>query len=155
MVGAITIRIDDLRGPEIAVLLQAHLAHCRRWSPPESVHALDLEALRVPSVTFWTAWEGLSLLGCGAVAEIDAAHGEVKSMHTAAQHRGRGVAAGLLSHMLAEARSRRYRRVSLETGAHEAFAPARALYARAGFVECAPFAGYRPDPHSVFMTLEL
>jgi putative acetyltransferase len=155
MAGATTIRIDDLRGPEIAELLQAHLVHCRLWSPPESVHALDLEALRAPRITFWTAWDGTNFLGCGAVAEIDAAHGEVKSMHTAAQHRGRGVAAGLLGHMLAEARSRRYRRVSLETGAHEAFAPARALYARAGFVECAPFAGYRPDPHSVFMTLEL
>ena len=155
MAGTITIRNDDLRGPEIAELLQAHLAHCRLWSPPESVHALDLEALRAPSITFWTAWDGTSLLGCGALAEIDAAHGEVKSMHTAAQHRGRGVAARLLTHMLAQARTRRYGRVSLETGSHEAFAPARALYARFRFIECAPFAGYRPDPHSMFMTLEL
>jgi putative acetyltransferase len=106
-------------------------------------------------MTFWTAWDGAGLLGCGALKALDPSHGEIKSMHTAAQHRGRGVAAGLVAHMVAEARSRRYRRLSLETGAMDAFAPARALYARCGFVGCGPFGDYRPDPNSVFMTLEL
>jgi putative acetyltransferase len=149
------IRVDDLRGPEIAALLQVHLEHCRTWSPPESVHALDLNALRSPEVTFWTAWDGVDLLGCGALKQLDPCHGEIKSMHTAARHRGRGVAAGLVAHMVAEARSRSYQRLSLETGAMDAFAPARALYARFGFIGCGPFGDYRLDPHSVFMTLDL
>lgn len=104
--GRMQIRVDDLRGPEIAELLRAHLEHCRKWSPPESVHALDLDALRSPEVTFWTAWDGASLLGCGAMKELDSFQGEIKSMHTAAKYRGRGVAAGLVTHMVAEARSR-------------------------------------------------
>jgi putative acetyltransferase len=151
----IQIRQDDLRGPEIAALLQDHLDHARRSSPPESVHALDLDRLRVPEITFWTAWSGETLVGCAALKELAKDHGEIKSMHTAREYRGRGVAAGLVAHILDVARSRSYRRVSLETGTMEAFAPARALYARFGFQECAPFAPYRVDPHSVCMTLEL
>jgi putative acetyltransferase len=149
------IREDDLRGPEIANLLSAHLASAREHSPPESVHALDLEALRAPEITFWTLWDGPDLLGCGALKELDTRHGEIKSMHTAAPHRRRGVAARLLTHIIEEARARRYRRLSLETGSPEAFAPARALYARFGFVICGPFASYREDPYSVFMTRDL
>jgi putative acetyltransferase len=149
------IRVDDLRGPEMAELLRAHLEHCRKWSPPESVHALDLNALRSPEVTFWTAWDGASLLGCGALKELDSFQGEIKSMHTASKHRGRGVAAGLVTHMVAEARSRSYQLLSLETGSMDAFAPARALYSRFGFISSGPFGDYILDPNSVFMTLDL
>jgi putative acetyltransferase len=149
------IRVDDLRGPEIAALLATHVAFCRASSPPESTHVLDLDALRAPGITFWSAWDGASLLGCTALKELDPTHGEVKSMHTAARHRGRGVGLALLRHMVGEARSRSYRRLSLETGSMAAFASARALYARFGFVECAPFGDYRLDPNSVFMTIEL
>ena len=149
------IRQDDLRGAEIAELLREHLDHAAKHSPPESVHALDLDRLRVPEITFWTAWSGDSLVGCAALKELSADHGEIKSMHTAREHRGRGVAARLLQHLLDEARARSYRRVSLETGTVDAFAPARALYARFGFQACPPFAQYRVDPFSVCMTLEL
>lgn len=149
------IRIDDLRGPEIASLLQTHVAFCRTASPPESAHVLDLDSLRVPEITFWSVWDGHDLIGCGALKQLDPAHGEVKSMHTAAKHRGRGVGLVVLKQIVAEARLRGYRRLSLETGSMAAFAPARGLYAGFGFVECVPFASYRPDPNSVFMTLEL
>jgi putative acetyltransferase len=149
------IRVDDLQGPEIAKLLRAHLEHSRKSSPPESIHALDLEGLRSPQITFWTAWDGASLLGCGALKELDRYHGEIKSMHTAQEHRRRGVAAGLLAHIVNEARSRSYRRLSLETGSMGAFAPARALYARFGFVSTEPFGDYVLDPNSCFMTLAL
>jgi putative acetyltransferase len=149
------IRVDNLGGPEIAELLATHVAFCRATSPPESTHVLDLDALRAPDITFWSAWNGTSLLGCAALKELDSSHGEVKSMHTAAQHRGRGVGLRLLEQVAVEARSRGYRRLSLETGSMAAFAPARALYSRFGFVECAPFGGYHLDPNSVFMTLDL
>ena len=149
------IREDDLSGAEIAGLLRAHLDHAARHSPPASIHALDLDRLRAPEITFWSAWSGSELLGCAALKEIDATHGEIKSMHTAAAHRGKGVAARLVAHILEEANARSYRRVSLETGTMEGFAPARALYTRFGFRECPPFAPYRVDPNSVCMTLEL
>jgi putative acetyltransferase len=149
------IKVDDLSGPEIAALLETHLKLMRDTSPPESVHALDLEALRAPEITFWTVWEGATLLGCGALKELERDHGEIKSMHTAAAARGRGVGRAMLAHILAEARRRGYRRLSLETGSPEAFAPARALYAGFGFCPCGPFADYVLDPFSVFMTLEL
>jgi putative acetyltransferase len=151
----IQIRMDDLRGPEIAELLATHVAFCRATSPPESTHVLDLDSLRSPGIAFWSAWDGASLLGCAALKEFEPTHGEVKSMHTAARHRGRGVGLALLRHMVAEARSRGYRRLSLETGSMRAFAPARSLYARFGFVECPPFGDYRLDPNSVFMALDL
>jgi putative acetyltransferase len=149
------IRVDDLRGPEIAELLATHVAFCRASSPPESTHVLDLDALRSPEIMFWSAWDGVNLLACAALKELDATHGEIKSMHTAARHRSRGVGLALLRHIVAEARSRGYRRLSLETGSMEAFAAARALYARFGFVVCPPFGEYRLDPNSVFMTLDL
>lgn len=149
------IRVDDLSGPEIAELLAAHVAFCQASSPPESNHFLELDALRAPDITFWSAWDGANLLGCAALKELDTSHGEVKSMHTAARARGRGVGGALLGTIVVEARSRGYRRLSLETGSMAAFSAARALYARFGFVACAPFGEYRPDPNSVFMTLEL
>jgi len=149
------IRKDDLTGPEIAALLEAHLQLMRDTSPPESVHALDLDGLRAPEVTFWTVWDGGILLGCGALKALDPDHGEIKSMHTAAAARGRGVARQMLEHIVAEARARRYRRLSLETGSMSAFAPARALYAGFGFRDCPPFGDYVLDPNSTFMTLKL
>jgi len=149
------IRIDDLGGPEIADLLRAHLAFCRATSPPESTHALDLDGLRVPAVTFWSAWEGPDLIGCGALKEIDPAHGEIKSMHTAAKQRGRGVGIAILKHIVAEARRMGFTRMSLETGSDDHFEPARRLYEKFEFGYCEPFADYTLDPHSVYMTRTL
>lgn len=149
------IRIDDLRGPEIAALLAEHLACMALVSPPESRHALNLDGLRQPGVTFWTVWAGDELAGCGALKEIDPAHGEIKSMRTATAHLRRGVANMMLQHIMAEARRRGYKRLSLETGSMAYFEPARNLYRKAGFKECAPFIGYKPDPNSNFFTREI
>ena len=149
------VRIDDLSGPEVHALLEEHLRSMHSLSPAESVHALDIEGLRRPGVTFWTVWEGGELLGCGALKELDARHGEIKSMRTAAAHLRKGVAARLVRHILEEAARRGYARLSLETGSQEGFEPARRLYARFGFDYCGPFADYVEDPHSVFMTREL
>jgi putative acetyltransferase len=151
----VEIRIDDLRGAEIVRLLEEHLRSMHSLSPAESVHALPIEGLRKPEVTFWSVWQGAELLGCGALKELDARHGEIKSMRTATAHLRRGVAARLLEHIVAEAKRRAYRRLSLETGAPDAFAPARNLYARFGFQVCGPFGDYIEDPNSVFMTREL
>jgi putative acetyltransferase len=149
------IRVDDLRGPEIAAMLAEHLEDMHASSPEDSCHALDLEGLRRPEVTFWTAWEGSVLAGCGAIKRLDATHAEIKSMRTGPAFRGRGVGSQMLAHILDEARSRGYRRVSLETGAGEFFAPARALYEKFGFVACPPFEGYQDDPNSYYMTREI
>jgi putative acetyltransferase len=152
---AMVIRRDDLAGPEIRALLDEHLRDMHDLSPPESVHALDLAALRKPDVTFWSAWSAGELLGCGALKEIDPAHGEVKSMRTTMARRRSGTGRAMLEHIIAEARARSYARLSLETGSMEAFAPARRLYERFGFTYCAPFADYDEDPNSVFMTRPL
>lgn len=146
------IRTDPLTGPDIAGLLREHLDDMRRHSPPESVHALDLDKLRVPEVTFWSAWLDEALVGCVAIKRLDPLHGEIKSMRTAAAHRRKGVARRLMEHVLKEAGRRGYRRLSLETGAPAAFEPARALYAQYGFEVCGPFGDYVEDPFSVFMT---
>jgi putative acetyltransferase len=145
------IREDDLTGEAIASLLREHLEEMHAVTPPGSVHALDLAGLRSPGVTFWSSWEGAELVGCGALKQLDARTGEIKSMRTAPAHRGRGVAARVLEHILAEARRRGYEQLLLETGAQPAFAPARALYARYGFEVRGPFAGYTDDPNSVYM----
>lgn len=149
------IRRDDLSGPEIAELLREHLHSAAQHSPPESIHALDIAALRQPDITFWSAWQGSELLGCCAIKELDSRHGEIKSMRTASAHLRRGVAARLMEHLIAEANRRAYARLSLETGSMAAFAPARSLYARFGFRPCTPFGDYVVDPYSVFMTREL
>ena len=151
----IDIRVDDLRGAQIAALLREHLDAMRRVSPPESVHALDIARLRQPEVTFWTAWDGEKLAGCAALKELDRGHGEIKSMRTATAYARRGVASSLLQHLIAEAQRRRYRRLSLETGAMDYFAPARKLYRTFGFTPCPPFAAYVDDPNSEFMSREL
>jgi len=149
------IKIDDLQGSEIYALLQEHLQSMALHSPPESVHALNVEALRKPEITFWTVWESGELLGCGALKELDSQHGEIKSMRTSSAHLRKGVARNLLNHILEEAGRRGYSRVSLETGSMKAFEPARKLYAGFGFTYCEPFADYVEDPHSVFMTRRL
>ena len=149
------IRIDDLSGAEIRELLDEHLANMRSISPPESTHALPLEGLRQPDVTFWTVWENGELMGCGALKELDGEHGEIKSMRTVARHLRKGVAKVLLEYIIGEAGRRGYRRLSLETGSMAEFEPARQLYARAGFAYGEPFADYVEDPNSVFMTKTL
>jgi putative acetyltransferase len=146
------IKLDDLSSPEIRALLEEHLQNMHSISPPESVHALDLDGLRGPEISFWTVWSGDELLGCGALREIDATHGEIKSMRTAAAHRRSGVARAVLTHIIGEAQNREYTRLSLETGSQDAFEPARRLYASFGFSDCPPFEGYSEDPNSVFMT---
>ena len=152
---SLRIVIDPLTGPEITGLLQEHLDEMRRLSPPESVHALDLEKLRAPEITFWSAWTDSALVGCVALKQLAPDHGEIKSMRTARAHQGQGVATALMKHLLAEAERRGYRRLSLETGSMAAFAPARTLYSRFGFEYCGPFARYVEDPNSVFMTRSL
>lgn len=149
------IRVDDLTGPEIRALLEEHLASMHEISPPESAHALDLERLRRPEITFWTAWVDGELAGCGALKALDRAHGEVKSMRTAVHRRRHGVGRAMLAHIVAEARARSCSRLSLETGSAAAFEPARRLYESFGFRTCGPFADYRDDPHSAFMTRPL
>jgi putative acetyltransferase len=149
------IRPGDLADERVIRLLTDHLTDMFATSPAESVHALDVSGLAVPEVTFWTITDDDAVLGCVALKELDAEHGELKSMRTDAAARGRGLGAGLLEHVLAESARRGYRRVSLETGTQEFFRPARMLYAKFGFQECGPFGDYVLDPHSVFMTLEL
>jgi putative acetyltransferase len=146
------IQVDDLSGPQIRSLLEEHLRNMHELSPPESVHALDLAALRKPEITFWTVWSRGELWGCGALKALDPAHGEVKSMRTAAARRRQGVGRAMLEHIIAVARTRSYARLSLETGSMDAFAPARRLYESFGFGYCGPFADYTADPNSVFMT---
>lgn len=149
------IKIDDLNGPEIATLLGEHLQSMTLHSPPESIHALNLDELKKTEVTFWTAWDRDELLGCGALKELDRQHAEIKSMKTATLHVRKGVAKRLLEHMIEEAKRRGYHRLSLETGSMEAFEPAKRLYVSVGFQYCEPFANYVEDPYSVFMTKEL
>ncbi|WP_285242670.1 GNAT family N-acetyltransferase [Pseudarthrobacter sp. fls2-241-R2A-127] len=156
----ISIDRDSPTREDVRRLLDEHLADMFATSPAESVHALDHSALSAPSITFWTAREEGVLLGCGALKILDSApgtplQGEIKSMRTTATARGRGVAALMLGHILDDARARNMERVCLETGTEDYFAPARRLYARHGFTECAPFAGYVLDPNSVFMELRL
>ena len=146
------IEVDDLTGPQIHALLEEHLRSMHALSPPESVHALDLSGLRSPDITFWSVWEGDTLLGCGALKELDAVHGEVKSMRTPAALRRRGAGRAVLTHIIEEAYRRGYKRLSLETGAFDAFKPAHRLYESFGFTFCGPFGDYTDDPNSVFMT---
>lgn len=145
----------DLTDPRVLRLLEDHLADMHATSPAESVHALDVSGLADPSITFWTVGDGDDLLGCVALKQLSHEHGELKSMRTDAAARGRGLGRRLLEHVLDEARSRGYARISLETGAEDFFAPARALYEKTGFTVCPPFGSYTLDPNSVFYTLEL
>jgi putative acetyltransferase len=155
MTTTLRIEPEEVLSPDVRELLQEHLADMHSVSPAESVHALDVGAFSLPGIDFWTVRDGQLLLGCGALKELSPHEGEIKSMRTASGARRRGVATLMLAHLLEVGRSRGYERVSLETGSDEFFSPARRLYRSHGFVECQPFADYRPDPHSVFMTLGL
>lgn len=149
------VEIDDPERPDVYALLEEHLRNMYALSPPESVHALDVSRLKGPDITFWSVRDGDTLLGCGALKEIDPEHGEVKSMRTPQALRRRGAGRAVLIHILSEARRRGYKRLSLETGSMDVFLPAQKLYESFGFTYCGPFADYKPDPYSVFMTLTL
>lgn len=150
-----TIKVDDLSGPEIATLLHEHFHALRAISPPESCHVFELDKLRTPDVTVWSAWDGNEILGCGALKEIEPGHGEIKSMRTRTAHLRKGVGTAVLREIICEAKRRAYRRLSLETGAGPDFAAARAMYQKNGFKSCGPFGNYRDDPNSSFFTMAL
>jgi putative acetyltransferase len=151
----VLIRTDDLSDTQVLALLAEHLAGMHAVTPAEHVHALDLSALRSSDITFWTAWDGPLLLGCGALKELSPTHGEIKSMRTPSALRRRGAGRAILTHILEEAGRRGYTRVSLETGTHPAFNPAQALYRSAGFQPTGPFGDYHASPDNTFMTLLL
>lgn len=153
--SAFKIIIDDLNGEEVKKFLEDHLEDMRAISPPESKHALDLEELKRSDITFWTMWHEKQLVGCGALKELSSQEGEIKSMRTSPDSRGKGLGSEMLHHIIKEAKSRCYSRVFLETGSMEYFSPAHKLYFKHGFIECEPFASYKKDPNSVFMTLPL
>ncbi len=152
---AIRIEVDDLSREQTRMLLNEHMQNMRELSPAASVHAFDLEKLRQPDVTLWTAWDGPKLVACGALKALDANEGEIKSMRTPLALRRRGAGRAMLAHIIDVARARGYRRLSLETGTASAFSPAHKLYESAGFTCCGPFGDYREDPYSLFMTLRL
>ncbi|WP_397536513.1 GNAT family N-acetyltransferase [Rummeliibacillus pycnus] len=149
------IKVDDLSSVEVAELIGGHLQNMALHSPLESIHALGLEELKKPEITFWSAWEQDELVGCGALKELDSSHGEIKSMKTSPLHLRKGVAKKILQHIIEEAKMRSYERLSLETGSMATFDPARHLYEKFEFQYCKPFADYKEDPNSVFMTKEL
>ena len=149
------LRVDNLESEEVAEFLEQHIRDMRATSPPESVHALDLNGLRKPEITFWTVYDAGRLVGCGALKEIDSFHGEVKSMRVRACTRGKGVGSKLLNHIIEVAKTRGYRMLKLETGPMAFFEPAKNLYLKHGFSYCEPFGSYVEDPNSVFMELNL
>ena len=146
------IRVDDFNGDQVKALIAEHLMGMAADSPPESIHALNLDGLKKPEITFWCAWEDDELLGCGAIKQLNGEHAELKSMRTASAHLRKGVARRILAHIIEEAMSRGYQRISLETGSMDSFIPARKLYEDFGFAYCEPFADYILDPNSTFMT---
>jgi putative acetyltransferase len=149
------ITLGDLADPRVVDLLRCHLKHSRAHTAPGSAHALDIRGLQAPNITFWTAWDGETLVAVGALNQLSEDHGEVKSMRTVQAAQRKGVGSAMLQHIIAFARSRRISRLSLETGSWDYFRPAIALYRKHGFVDCGPFADYVQDPNSVFMTLDL
>ena len=146
---------DDLTGSEIRALLETHFAGMLANSPEGSCHFLDFDGLNAPDVTFWSIWDNDALMGCGAMKELTPEHGEIKSMRTHADHLRKGAGAAMLAHIIAQARERGYRRLSLETGSSDAFIPALSMYTAHGFAFCPPFGDYVEDPFSCFMTLNL
>jgi putative acetyltransferase len=151
----IVMRIDDLSSDESQSIVREHLAGMLDNTPIESVHALPLDKLRQPHITFWTAWAGSELCGCGALQTLDKQHGEVKTMRTRPMFLRQGVGQAVLSQIVTEANSRGLKRLSLETGSSESFTAARSMYLKNGFEICGPFGDYQLDPHSVFMTRQL
>ena len=151
----INIVIDDLASSKVIAFLNDHLQHMIKITPPGCVHALDIEALKKPEITFWSVWKESELVCCGALKELNSNEAELKSMRTSPAHLGKGIASHLLEYILSEAKKRGYHRISLETGSYEAFKPARNLYEKFGFKYCKPFSDYSENPNSVFMTIEL
>jgi putative acetyltransferase len=151
----VEIAIDDPRAADVTALLGLHLAHMRSQSPPANVFALDVTGLLDPAVTLYSFRQSGELLAIGALKDLGHRHGEIKSMHTAATARRGGIGRAMLTHLIAAARQRGYRLLSLETGSMAGFQAARALYASAGFTECSAFADYPPSPYSTFMELPL
>jgi putative acetyltransferase len=149
------ISLDDPRAPDVRRLLEVHLTFARAQTPPEDAHAMDVDELVDPAVRFFSLRRDGVLLAVGALKQLDSEHAEVKSMHTVSSARGRRIGRRMLEHLIGVARAEGYRRVSLETGSMAAFAPARSLYAGAGFVPCEPFGDYRLSPNSTYMTLYL
>ena len=149
------ISIDDPGAPDVRRLLAAHLAFARAPTPPEDAHALDVDGLLDPTVTFFSLRRDGALLAVGALKRLDSEHAEVKSMHTVEAARGQGIGRRMIEHLIAVARAAGYRRLSLETGSMVEFAPARSLYRGAGFTLCEPFGDYRESPNSTYMTLRL
>ncbi|KYN89478.1 acetyltransferase [Vibrio cidicii] len=149
------IRVDNLEGTGVLQLLEEHLRDMYATSPAESVHALDVESLKHPSITFWCAENNGVVQGCIALKELASNHAEIKSMRTATSSRNQGVASQLLSHVVAVAKTRNYEFLSLETGSMDYFLAARKLYEKHGFIYCSPFGDYQPDPNSCFMTRKL
>lgn len=149
------VRVDDLTDGRVIALVEDHFREMAEWSPPGSMHALELASLRQPEITFFTVWDRDELVGSGALKELDPLHGEIKCMRTSPAHLRRGVAGRVLGRIIAEARRRGYRRLSLETGSQAAFEPARQLYLKFGFRLCEPFGDYVSDSNSVFMTIDL
>ncbi|ELA9386283.1 GNAT family N-acetyltransferase [Vibrio parahaemolyticus] len=149
------IEIDNLERPQVIALLEEHLQDMYATSPPESVHALDVSKLKLPSITFWTGWDGEQLLGCVAMSQLEDGHAELKSMRTTPSARKQGVASRLLNHVIEQAKHQGIQRLSLETGSMAFFEPAHRLYEKHGLVYCEPFGDYQPDPNSRFMTLAL
>ncbi|WP_409462779.1 GNAT family N-acetyltransferase [Amycolatopsis sp. GA6-003] len=145
----------DFANPRLRAFLQAHLDDLAPTAPPESRHALDLAALQRPDVRLWTVQDGEHIVGTAALAALEPRHEELKSMRTDPARRGEGIARTLLDHLLQDAKNRGIERISLETGSMDFFAPARALYTRAGFTPCAPFGSYRDDPNSTYLTRQI
>jgi putative acetyltransferase len=151
----VQIVVDDLSGPEIAAFLSEHIRQMRSLTPLDSKHALDLDGLRRPEITFWSVIDRGTVVGCGALKRLDHRHGELKSMRTAPSRQRSGIASRLLAHIITEAQRAGYTRLSLETGSGEFFMPARKLYEKFGFDRCGPFGDYQPSPHNTFMTRTL
>ncbi len=147
--------IDDPRADDVRALLIKHLEFARSVTPLCHVHALDVEGLLDPAVTFFSVRRGGVLLGVGALKQLDASHAELKSMHVSETARGQGVGRAMVDHLLVVAADQGYRRVSLETGTMDAFAPARGLYEKVGFVQCEPFGEYSANTDSTCMTINI
>ncbi|TYS68271.1 GNAT family N-acetyltransferase [Sutcliffiella horikoshii] len=149
------IKIDDVTHPAVIAFVEEHMRNLNLLSPPESNHYLDLDALRKPDVTFWSVWDGEEVIGCGALKELDAMSGEVKSMRTSSSHLRKGIGGQILQSIIDKANERGYQNLYLETGSMEAFYPAQKLYKSYGFEFCEPFADYVEDPNCVFMRYKL
>jgi putative acetyltransferase len=141
--------LDD---PRVIAMLKFHFDTNISVTPPGSAHVFDVSRLKAPDISFWTAWDGDTLMGTGALKQMDSANGEIKSMHTLQTSRRSGVGQAMLLHIMDAAKAMNLKHLWLETGSFDFFAPARALYAKHGFAECGPFEGYKLDPNSTFMT---